>query len=238
MNQKHPQRTALRDVSKDIAEEYAATLNHGSFAANTYNKHLNLLTMVFRVLKHKAKLTENPWGEIPRKRVINRSRRELTVEELKKVCQNTTGELRTLFALGIYTGLRQGDCCTLRRGEVDLHRAVIRRVPNKTARRNPKPVLIPIHPVLRTMLEEIPAEEREDYVLPAIAEEYGCRFHGSSISSRSFVQRRQQPAPPCGHKPDVVSVFWQKCSQARLQSLPRRNLMRAPSLQLYGRESS
>ncbi len=152
MKEKHADTLTLRDVTKEIAEEYASSMNHGRFSPSTYNKHLNLLTLVFRVVKHKAKLAGNPWEEIQRKRMVTNSRRELTIDELRKVCQAATGELRTLLALGIYSGLRLGDCATLRWGEVDLPRAMIRRIPNKTARRNPKPVIVPIHPILRDML--------------------------------------------------------------------------------------
>jgi len=166
MKAKHPELLTLRDVSKTIAEEYAGTLNHGKFSANTYNKHLNLLTLVFRVVKAKAKLTENPWADIQRKRLATQSRRELTVEELRKVCGDAQGELRTLLALGVYTGLRLGDCATLRWGEVDMARGIIRRVPNKSARRNPKPVIVPIHPVVGDMLAKTPASQRREYVLP------------------------------------------------------------------------
>ena len=70
MKAKHGEAATLRDVTKDVAEEYAAQLNHGRLSPSTYNKHLNLLTLVFRVLKHKAKLTGNPWEEIQRKRIV------------------------------------------------------------------------------------------------------------------------------------------------------------------------
>src|SRR5207249_9175099 len=63
MNEKHPELTALRDVVKEVAEEYASQLNHGRLSPNTFNKHLNLLQLVFRVVKHKAKLTTNPWED-------------------------------------------------------------------------------------------------------------------------------------------------------------------------------
>jgi integrase len=176
MAEKHPELTTLRAVTKETAEEYAGTLNHGRFSPNTYNKHLNLLTLVFRVLKHKAKLIDNPWSDIQRKRLVSHSRRELTVEELRTICQSATGELRTLLALGVYSGLRLGDCATLRWGEVDLARHIIRRIPNKTARRNPKPVIVPVHPVLADFLKEIPAVGRGDYVLPEIAAQYAQRI--------------------------------------------------------------
>ncbi len=129
-------------------------------------------TLVFRVVKHKAKITDNPWADIQRKRIVVNSRRELTIDELRKVCQAATGELQVLFALGIYSGLRLGDCATLRWAETDLARGVIRRIPNKTARRNPKPVIVPIHPVLRDILSTTPANQRGEYVLPETAALY------------------------------------------------------------------
>ena len=178
MKEKHPAVLTLRDVSKEIADEYATSLNHGRFSPSTYNKHLNLLTLVFRVVKHKAKLTSNQWespkrgGFLQRKRMTPNSRRELTIDELRNICQAAKGELRTLLALGIYSGLRLGDCATLRWGEVDLPRGMIRRIPNKTARRNPKPVIVPIHPILREMLSATPLKKRGDYVLPEMATLY------------------------------------------------------------------
>ena len=155
---------------------------------------MNLLTLVFRVVKHKARLTSNPWEEIQRKRIATHSRRELTIDELKKVCQAATGELQTLLGLGVYSGLRLGDCATLRWGEVDLPRCMIRRVPNKTARRNPKPVIVPIHPVLRDMLAVTPADKRGDLVLPETAALYNRRTDlVTDMVQRHFIT--------CGIKP-------------------------------------
>ncbi|MFO1498509.1 MAG: tyrosine-type recombinase/integrase [Verrucomicrobiota bacterium] len=197
MKEKHPEAPALRSITKEVAEEYASALNYGTLTANTYNKHLNVLAMVFRVLKNKAKLTGNPWEDIPRKRSIPQSRRELTVDELKTICQRASGELRTLLGLGVYTGLRQKDCCLLRWSEVDLTRGIIRRVPSKVARRNPKPVLIPIHPVLREMLNETPADQRGEYVLAKTADDY-------QNHRRELVKSIQDHFTWCGirvHKP-------------------------------------
>jgi integrase len=53
-----------------------------------------------------------------------------------------------------------------------LVRGIIRRIPNKTARRNPKPVLVPIHPALKDMLSTTPVDARGDYVLPEMATLY------------------------------------------------------------------
>lgn len=197
MKEKHADLSVVRDVTKEISEEYATSLNQGKFSSSTYNKHLNLLTLVFRVVKHKARLTGNPWEDIQRKRIVANSRRELTIDELRKICQTATGELQTLLALGIYSGLRLGDCATLRWGEVDLPRGMIRRIPNKTARRNSKPVIVPIHPILNEMLSVTPLDQRREYVLPEMAATY---IHRTDMVT-DMVQKHFKACGITLHKP-------------------------------------
>lgn len=173
MKTHHPGAVGLCDVTPAIANAYAAHLSRErGVSANTYNKHVRALELVFRVLKEAARLWGNPWEGVQRKRAVPQSRRELTVAELKSVCEAAKGELRSLLALGVYTGLRLGDAATLRWGEVDLARRVIRRIPGKTSRRSQKPVVVPIHGVLAALLREVPSDERGEYVLPELAALY------------------------------------------------------------------
>ena len=102
-------------------------------------------------------------------------RRELTVEELTRVCGKLEGEMRLLFALGIYTGLRLGDCATMEWGKIDLARGFLQTNPHKTSKTL---VRIPLHPTLAGMLSEIPSNEHTGFVLKEIAETY---LHNSSI---------------------------------------------------------
>jgi len=162
----------MRDVTEEHAEDYARDLQASGMAAATFNAHIGLLRLVWRVLKKRAKADLNPWTGIGRKRVVAAGRRELTIEELRQVCESAEGEMRLLFGIGVYTGLRLGDAATLRWSEADIERGIIRRIPMKTGRRNPKPVQVPIHPALRTMLEEARADRTGEYVLPETAALY------------------------------------------------------------------
>ncbi len=171
MTKHHPASPALRSVTPEMADAYAANLA-GVCSASTFNRHVALLTLVCRVLAKPAMMTANPFAEVRRKRAVQRGRRELTVTELRRVCTDATGELRTLLAIGTYTGLRLGDCATLNWSECDLVRGLIRRIPNKTARRTPKPVMVPIHGVLAGVLAETPENARRGYVLPEFAAMY------------------------------------------------------------------
>jgi integrase len=173
MEREHPGTRAIRSVTEEQAEAYAADLTASKMTGATFNHHISFLKLTWRVLRKKAKLERNPWADIAMKRIVTNGRRELTIEELRAVCGAATGEMRTLFALGLYTGMRRGDCATLRWCEVDLVRGIIRRVPNKTARRNPKPVLVPIHPTLRAILDDAhDVPDRGDHVLPELAALY------------------------------------------------------------------
>ena len=123
------------------------------------------------MLADDAGLTTNPFEHIERKKLRTAERRELTTEEMRRIVEAASGEMRLLFAVGLYTGLRLGDCCTLRWSEVDLIRGFIVRIPNKTASSG-RPVRIPLFRGLATMLQEAKEAARGEYVLPRMAAHY------------------------------------------------------------------
>lgn len=168
----HPEVKELRQVTKSIAEEFATTLSQKS-SAGTFNKRITLFRSIWTHLEETAKLYGNPWKAIRKQDGMMHSRRELTVEELGRVCSSVDGEMRQLFAIGIYTGLRLGDCCRLNWGNIDLLRRMITTVPHKTMKHSQcKPVVIPLHPTLAGMLAAIPPKWRTGYVMPKIGTDY------------------------------------------------------------------
>ena len=169
----YPSATEMRHVSKEMVDAFMADLAK-TFTPNTYNKYITLFKRMWEVLAETARLTVNPWTKIKHKAEDKTAtRRELTVEELGRVCSSLKGEMRLLFAVGIYTGLRLGDAATLDWSNIDLVRGIISVIPQKTARHaHGKRTLIPIHPTLAGMLAEIPPEERTGYVMPETAATY------------------------------------------------------------------
>lgn len=173
----HPEILALADVSPAIAREYAADLK-SQIHKGTFNKHIRLLHLVSEVLASDACIARNPWGKenITRFRNVKQStRREFTTPEMGRFVQSADGELKLLLALGVYTGLRLGDCCTLRWDEIDVARGDIVRVPNKTP--SADPVHIPLFKDLNNMLREARLESASEYVLPEAAEAYQNSRH-------------------------------------------------------------
>lgn len=177
----------VRQIAKGDAEAFLGDLRKKR-SAGTYNKHVVFFRHLWKTLSdaddgklatarrpqdRPAKIESNPWERVRKIAGESHTRRELTVDELRRVCETSAGEMRLLFALGIYTGLRLGDCALLEWGSVDLVRRIISLVPMKTKRSaHGKPTVVPIHPTLHAMLAEIPQGERQGAVLPQAAEMY------------------------------------------------------------------
>lgn len=180
-----PTVTELRQVTRKHAADFLAALA-AERDTGTYKKHLTFFKCLWRVLAddENAKLKDNPWEKFDTPAHRMKERRELTVEELAAVLGSVEGEMRLLFAVGIYTGLRLWDCAMLEWGMVDLVRGVIQLVPHKVENHvSARPVVIPIHYDLAAMLDEIPMGSRSGYVMPETAADY-MRDAGATVSRR------------------------------------------------------
>lgn len=157
----------MHEVSPSLAEDYCRHLKSGKFAPRTYNGHVKLLRSVFKTLRLRAGIAENPFADILLMEAAPESRRALTEEEIRTVVSRAKGSMRVMIAVGIFTGLRLGDVCRLRWSNIDLPRGTISLVPGKTARRGKK-IAVPIHPALSAILTEwqIHAPKNQDRLFP------------------------------------------------------------------------
>jgi integrase len=213
MTANHPTVLAMRDVTVKIAEQYPAFLRADKVSEKTVNKALFLLAMVWREVNGSAQIVVNPWtrDKLPRRKskLESTKRRELTIDELRTVCQSAQGEMRLLLALGVYSGLRLSDAATLKWQEVDLGQNEIRRVPSKTAWKKPEEIIISIHPVLLSMLCETPADKRKGYVLPDTAHDYQHRVNRVTDAIQEHFQScgiETTQASKLGRKRSIVVV--------------------------------
>ena len=151
----------LAEVTREAIAEYLACIRV-DVCASTYNGRICVLREIFHVLADKAGLVDDPWDGVRLHADDCHSRRELTLDELERLLKAATkagNEWRRLFVVGIYTGLRLGDCCCLRWDSVNLERGVIQLIPTKTRKHaHGQPITIPIHPQLRAELS-IPVDE-------------------------------------------------------------------------------
>jgi len=162
----------LQDITPDIALQYASRLTKDELSPNTFNKRISFLKLLCTTVADKARIETNPFEKIKSKKLKTESRRELTKHELKTVLESAKGDLKILLHIGTFTALRLGDCATLKWGEVDMDDLIIKRIPNKTRSRSPKPIMVGIPNALYTLLNDVPVAKRRGFVLPKVANEY------------------------------------------------------------------
>ena len=165
----------LAGVTADMIAEYLACLRV-DVCASTYNGRVCVLREIFRTVAGKAGLEDDPWEGVRLRPDDSHSRRELTMDELRRLLASAKEEWHKLILIGIYTGLRLGDCCRLDWSQVNLAEGVIQVVPQKTRRHHQRIVTIPIH---RTLGEALLVQAGEGGglkcsgpVLPTVAEMY------------------------------------------------------------------
>ena len=175
----------LHEITGLNAQDYSADLWHSKVSPATYNAHIKFLRAMFNTLKLKAGLILNPWTEIKTMEKATQGRENFTPEELATICSKATGAFRYMIALGLYTGMRLGDVVNLRWENIGKDSISI--VPLKT-RRKGKKITMPIHTVLRAMLNELKAQAGDSgYLFPAEREAYAKEVSGVTIHFQQFL---------------------------------------------------
>ena len=162
----------LRQIGKEHAEKYIAEIGAGR-SANTRNKSLTFLRLVFKVLAEDARIKANPFEGMDAAPLAVTRKRPLTMTELAVISKNLVGkgEMETLFSLGYHTGARLGDCVLMRWNSIDMGARKIRYTPHKTAKGN-KEITLTISPALFSLLDQTPGSKRKGLVLPELGELY------------------------------------------------------------------
>ena len=210
MFKSHPDVRKPHEVTRSMAEEYLASFRSGHSPV-TCNLRICTLREMFRfTLDESAAGTANPWNGV---RLLARdgyTRRELSLEEVRRllVASEACGrEWHMLFSIAIYTGMRLGDCCCLTWDAVNLASSIIRIVPRKTRRYlSGRPVTIPLHPELAALLNEMPPESRSGFVMRSIAQEFATRrwnvsrklgriFESAQIATSVMLEGRSRRTP-------------------------------------------
>ena len=209
MHGEHPNVETLSDVTDAHAQEYIAILQKtgrydknvnysrgagkkaktisrrtiGALSARTVRLHQTVCAEVFTLLAKDAGIQDNPFAGIRMMKSDTETREAFTQEELKTIYDNLDGFTRPLFMLAVWTGLREGDICTLRWNDINLEQRFISRKTRKTGAR----VQIPISNQLYDYLVSVPRTESE-YVFPKHAKMYLTNSTGVSYRIKLFLE--------------------------------------------------
>lgn len=158
----------LEELQEHDAIKYAEALIENGVSDSTFNYHTGSLKLIFKTLLPKM---ENPFDSVRRKKVKSVKHKPLTSPELKRLLKYTHGEIKLLFTIGAYTGLRLKDAVSLKYEQIKNN--IICLTPVKTQKYGTK-VQIPLHPEIKNMLSN-----RRGYIMPTLA-----KLSGDALSGR------------------------------------------------------
>jgi integrase len=177
------------EIDRETAQGYAAWLESLGLSGKSFNDNIAMVSVVIRALSKEAGLDENPFDSIRRKSQEITHKKELSEAEalrLLDVFNNPAfnvmhkEELRLCFHLGMFSGLRFSDAVNLRFSQVSLADNLIRMKPAKTRRTSGITITVPIHPFLRSMIEDAERgrQEGEDFITPNLAKRFSYNKTG------------------------------------------------------------
>jgi integrase len=148
-------------VASDEKDKQSNARN--GLSPTTYNQQIGALRLIARVLAPEAGMDENPWLTINKKTAPQQCRKDFSREELQRLFDEfdkpetdirDKEELRLLFHIGAFTGLRLEDATMLRWEAIDWPNRIISVMPVKTIRVQRR-VRIPLHPALEDALSSL-----------------------------------------------------------------------------------
>lgn len=142
-----------REEASKFLEEAALGLSPAA-----WNNALSFWRRTWRALENPASAVPGAWDGVKNRRTSKAAgRRALSPAEITSLAlaAKDDPDLSLMVALGVYTGLRMGDCANLKWSSVDLAAGVLTVVPEKT-KRHTGAVEIPIHPTLASVLARRP----------------------------------------------------------------------------------
>lgn len=187
---KHPEIAHLGEIDKSTAQDYAAHLEilsrkdgKGKLSAKTFNDNIAMVSLIVRSLAQEAGLENNPFDSIRKKKTEIVHKKELTEAEAihllavfddASFCMPHKEEMRLCFHVGMFSGLRFADAVNLRFDQLTLDAGLIKLKPSKTKRTSGIEITVPLHPLLKAMLETAAAKRlpKQEYIMPHLVERF------------------------------------------------------------------
>ncbi|MFL2876518.1 MAG: tyrosine-type recombinase/integrase [Pontiellaceae bacterium] len=166
LSEKHPNIKYMNEITHHIADAYMSYKWSQKISERTFNAHLGFLRNIFDLLKLNAGLIDNVWKSVDKLKLKTTHKEALSAEQIKAILGIAEGSTRLLILIGLYTGMRLGDCCRLKWSEIDLNRLMITKQTAKTG----KVITLPIAPIIDQELTTLPMHT--EFVLPDIAALY------------------------------------------------------------------
>ena len=144
-----------QDVETFKTNRLASGIRHNSVRAD-----VKTLRSVFSTALKQGKILHNPAEAVEVTTEADIVRRPLSADQIEKILATAAGtEWETATLLGAFQGFRLRDSVDLVWESYDPTTRSITLVPQKRRRRNPTPIVLPVHPRVETHLSSLPRPE-------------------------------------------------------------------------------
>ena len=150
-------------------------------AVATLNKIQSMLKMIFDSMMSEAGISINP-VDVPMLRPQKVKREIFSDAEIKRIIAGPDEMIAAMMRTALYTGLREGDICTLKWSDIDFDKGFIVKTMNKTR----KQVVIPI--LDYDFLMHLKEKSNSEYVFPEANQMYMTNPYGLSYRVKTYLQ--------------------------------------------------
>lgn len=147
-----PSAMYMDDVTMEVADAAMGELTK-RYTPAAYNLALATLRRCWDLFSPRS----NPFKNIAKRKTDkSRHRQYISEDDIRRIFNACRDDLeRAVWGVGIYTGLRCGDVCNLRYGDLSKDLSTITCTPMKTKRHMPEPLVIPVAPPLKVLLSKV-----------------------------------------------------------------------------------
>ena len=141
---------------------FRETLKSEGRAARTCQHYVRDIGSALRTALREGLLTHNPASGLDPLESDSTGRLPFSPTEIAKLVRDASSDdWRGLILFGVFAGLRLGDVARLKWSSVDFAEGTLRMIPSKTKRKK-REICVPLHPELRSFLEEHPSADESD----------------------------------------------------------------------------
>lgn len=177
------------EIETDDARAYIQSEWNRKCTGGTCNKKITNLKSVFNRLKDRIGNAVNPFDGIDKFPEDTISRKAFSEEQVALIYEYSMQHLIDVGGIilaGLFTGMREGDCCTLRWEEVDLKSGKVEVATEPTAGertvlKTAEKIWIPMFPPFQEALLKL-KPKKSGFIFPRMAQKY--RSAPDSVSSR------------------------------------------------------
>jgi integrase len=144
----------LSEITPDLIEKYRLKRRADGVSLSTINRELACLKTCFSKAIEWEKMERNPAAKVKKFHEPNTKERILTAEEMKRLLNAASPEIRPVLIIALNTGMRRGEILGLRWRDVDFVKGFILIEDSKSGRSRKVPMNSLIFETLRAMNRE------------------------------------------------------------------------------------